>query len=133
MSRTRTTAEIISDIERNGVIKENEILLLKRRANNGDKDAANYWPEIEVTRSQSAKGFAWLWNLWKTPRGVERKNNPFGYREEKILEEWNLRADRAIFKGFFDAGNGWHSSYVPVYEYAGMEYYVLGGQINIIG
>lgn len=119
-------------IEKNGVITEREILLLKRRANNGDSEAANFWPEIEVTKEQTIKGYKWLCNLWKTPRGAKRKNNPFGYREEKILEEWDKNDDRAIFKGFYNAG-GWHSCYVPVYEYAGMEYYVWGGKINIIG
>lgn len=40
---------------------------------------------IEVTGEQSAKGFKWLYNLYKTPIGKERKNNPFGYRENGEL------------------------------------------------
>ena len=59
----------------NGVITEREVLLLKKRANNGDNEAANFYPgcdtEIEVTEEQSAKGFAWLMNLYKTPTGKE--------------------------------------------------------------
>ena len=104
--------------------------MLKKRANAGDKEAANFWPDIEVTPEQSAKGFAWLRNLYKTPRGIERKNNPFGYREMDIID--NYKGENFIFKGFYDAGRYGFHNYIPVYELAGMEYYNCGG-IQIIG
>ena len=107
--------------------------MLKRRANNGE-DIAEFYDidrDIEVTPEQSAKGFAWLWNLYKTPSGKERKNNPFGYREMGILE--NYKGENFTFQGFYDAGNGYCHFNVPIYEIGGMEYYVSGGQINIIG
>ena len=44
----------------------------------------------------------WLLNKWKTPKGAERKNNPFGYREQNVLEDENAKA---YFNGFYDAGN----------------------------
>lgn len=79
------TSQIIENVLANGVITEREVLLLKKRANNGDNEAANFYPgcdtEIEVTPEQSAKGYKWLMNLYKTPTGKERKNNPCGYRE----------------------------------------------------
>ena len=128
--KTRTTQEIINEIESRGMITEREISLLKKRANAGDRDAANFWPCVETTPEQSAKGFAWLKNLYKTPRGVERKNNPFGYREIDIID--NYAGENFTFKGFYDAGRYGFHNYVPVYELGGMEYYVAG-QIQIIG
>lgn len=45
-------------------------------SNNGDNEAANFYPscdiEIEVTEEQSAKGYKWLMNLYKTPLSVCR-------------------------------------------------------------
>lgn len=126
----KTTSFIISEIEKNGFITEKEINLLKRRANAGDKEAANFWPCVECTKEQSEKGFKWLKNLYKTPSGKERKNNPFGYREMNIIDNYN--GELFEFKGFYDAGNRYFHNYIPVYELNGMEYYVCGG-INIIG
>lgn len=127
------TNEIIEKIANTGIIEEREINLLKRRANNGEDISALYDidKDIEVTPEQSAKGFAWLWNLYKTPSGKERKNNPFGYREIAILE--NYKGENFTFKGFYDVGNGYFHFNVPIYEIGGMEYYVSGGQIHIIG
>lgn len=101
------TSQIIENVLANGAITEREVLLLKKRANNGDNEAANFYPgcdtEIEVTEEQSAKGFAWLMNLYKTPTGKERKNNPFGYREMNILD--NYKGERFQFVGFYNNGN----------------------------
>lgn len=130
--KKQETSELIAMIEKNGVISEKEINLLKRRANAGDKEAANFWPCVPVTNEQSEKGYKWLKNLYKTPRGVERKSNPFGYREMNILDTWDIDTDRATFQGLYDAGHYGLHNYVPVYEFGGMEYYVCGG-IQIIG
>lgn len=128
------TIDLIKNIEEKGIITEREILLLKRRANNGDSDAANFYPGsdriIEVTDEQSEKGFKWLYNLYKTPKGKERKNNPFGYREMDILDNYN--GERFTFVGFYDAGNRFNSYYIPIYELNGMEYY-YNGELNIVG
>ncbi len=128
------TTDLIKSIEEKGIITEREILLLKRRANNGDRDAANFYPGcdrvIEVTDEQSKKGFKWLYNLYKTPTGKERKNNPFGYREMDILD--NYKGERFTFVGFYDAGNRFYSYYIPIYELNGMEYY-YNGEIHIVG
>lgn len=128
------TTYLIKNIEEKGIITEREILLLKRRANNGDKDAANFYPGsekvIEVTDEQSEKGFKWLYNLYKTPAGKERKNNPFGYREMDILDNYN--GERFTFVGFYDDLNRFRSCYIPIYELNGMEYY-YNGEIHIVG
>lgn len=130
------TSQIIENILANRVITEREVLLLKKRANNGDDEAANFYPscdiEIEVTEEQSAKGFAWLMNLYKTPTGKERKNNPFGYREMNILD--NYKGERFQFVGFYNNGNRWRDYYIPIYSLCGMEYYVNSeGSIQIVG
>lgn len=128
------TTDLIKSIEGKGIITEREILLLKRRANNGDRDAANFYPGsekvIEVTDEQSEKGFKWLYNLYKTPAGKERKNNPFGYREMDILDNYN--GERFTFVGFYDDLNRFRSCYIPIYELNGMEYY-YNGEIHIVG
>lgn len=128
------TTDLIKNIEEKGIITEREILLLKRRANNGDVDAANFYPGsekvIEVTDEQSEKGFKWLYNLYKTPAGKERKNNPFGYREMDILDNYN--GERFTFVGFYDDLNRFRSCYIPIYELNGMEYY-YNGEIHIVG
>lgn len=128
------TTDLIKSIEEKGIITEREILLLKRRANNGDRDAANFYPGsdrvIEVTNEQSEKAFKWLYNLYKTPTGKERKNNPFGYREMDILD--NYKGERFTFVGFYDAGNRFYSYYIPIYELNGMEYY-YNGELHIVG
>jgi hypothetical protein len=90
---------------------------------------------VEVTAEQSLKGFNWLMNEYKTPRGIERKNNPFGYREQEALDA-GLKA--FTYDGHFDAGNAYVSWYAPIYTYIGkdggsFQYYVGGGKINIIG
>lgn len=129
------TSQIIENIWANRVITEREVLLLKRRANNGDDEAANFYPgcgaEIEVTEEQSAKGFAWLMDLYKTPTGKERKNNPFGYREMNILD--NYKGERFQFVGFHNEGYRWHDYYFPIYSLCGMKYYVNSeGGIQIV-
>lgn len=128
------TTDLIKRIEEKGIITEREILLLKRRANNGDRDAANFYPGcdriIEVTDEQSEKGFKWLYNLYKTPTGKERKNNPFGCREMDILDNYN--GERLTFVGFYNAGNRYYSLHVPIYELNGMVYY-YDGELHIVG
>jgi hypothetical protein len=128
------TEKLIQEIAKNGVITEKEILLLKHRKNNGEKfDESFSWDgEILLTAEQNKKGIEFLLNLWKTPIGVERKNNPFGYCEQKVLETFeNFR-----FIGFYDAGNYSRSFYVPLYECNGeegsFEYYYSGGEVNIV-
>lgn len=71
---------------------------------------------LHVSKEQTEKGYKWLMNLYKTPKGKERKNNPFGHREEKILENFS----HFMFYCFYDAKeslymSGYHD-YLPVWE-----------------
>lgn len=89
---------------------------------------------ITLAEEQVIKGRDWLLNQWKTPTGAERKNNPFGYREQNALE----LIDTIRLAGYYDAGNYHFLHYIPIYdvystEGYGFQYYVKGGQISIIG
>lgn len=84
-------------------------------------------------KEQQEKGKRWLMDKWKSPTGKVRENNPFGYREEQILEKF----EEIKLKDFYDDGNKYFKNYVPLYEVSGndttMEYYVKGGQPSIVG
>ena len=89
---------------------------------------------IDLTSDQVKKGAKYLYNLGFTPKGNERKNSPYGAREEYIVK--NLKD--IVLLGSYDAGGWTRSYYIPLYEAIGkdgttMEYYVWGGKINIIG
>jgi len=127
-----TNEQIQKEVEQTGIITEAQIALLLRRMNTGEKIDVQYiWDSHpNLTNEQSIKGLIWLRNQWQTPRGAERKNSPFGYREEKILET----ETQMYLVGFYDTARyRQRSFYVPVYGIGGMEYYISGGQISIIG
>jgi len=123
-------------------ITEKQIHLITRRLNNKKelKEVAKLYEKAEeegvrVTDEQAKKGFDWLMNEYKTPRGTERKNNPFGYRESDTLDSG---LDNFTFDGCYDAGNMNFSFYLPIYTFngkdgGGFQYYVSGGKCNIIG
>lgn len=107
----QTTEKIIAAAEERGWINENEILLLKRRRNRGERIQIEN--PIPVSYDQAQKGFAWLWDKYRTPRGAERKNNPFLNPEMKALERAKKHGARFTFNGFYGTRNNWHE---PIYE-----------------
>jgi hypothetical protein len=123
-------------------ITEQQIKLIGMRLNNsrplGDVETlhnmAVEFGGLKLTAAQNNKGYSWLMNQWKTPRGIERKNNPFGYREQHVLENFShIRYD-----GHMDAGNAYVSWYAPLYTVIAHDggtfcYYVQGGIPQIIG
>lgn len=128
------TEQLLKLIESENKISEKHILLLKNRMNRGEKIDLSviYDNEILLTDEQTEKGKKFLLNLFKSPLGKIRKNNPFGYREQEVLE--NLEG--FTLKGFYNAGNRYIDNYIPLYEVFGkgvtFEYY-YNGQINIVG
>tara|TARA_R100001086_G_scaffold33095_1_gene15026 strand:+ start:246 stop:656 length:411 start_codon:yes stop_codon:yes gene_type:complete len=120
---------------------EKELNALKNHMNKLDFKDANKLNSLvadkngtKLDKSQVQKGFKYLYNLGFTPKGVERKNSPYGYREEYIVK--NPKTIELL--QFHDAGNRNFSFYVPYYEAIGkdgtsMEYFVSGGKINIWG
>ena len=67
-----------------------------------------------ITPEQTTKGLDWLFNLRFTARGKERKNNPFGYREQSILDDF----DRFELSGLYDDSDGYNGfhNFKPIYK-----------------
>ena len=132
-------------------ITEKQINLIGRRLNAGSpiQKSESERPDLgilheyaieeglKIEQAQTEKGLAWLMNLWKTPAGKERKNNPYGYREQDVLEHF----DHFEYCGHYDRGNAYHSWYAPLYRvvakdgesFGSFEYFVQGGEIQIVG
>lgn len=131
----KSTEDLVAEIKERGTITEQELLLLKRRASSGDgyADTITGDDEIELSPEQIEKGYAWLMNQWKSPAGKERKNNPFGYREQDVLEGQSLTM---YFDQFYNPSR-YSDFYVPVYTVSSsngsFQYYVNDGEVNIIG
>lgn len=124
-------------------ITEKQINLISRRLNakhdlkevDAIHSLAVRGEEIRITPEQAQKGFDWLMNLYKSPSGKERKNNPFGIREMNMLD---TGLGHFTYDGHFDAGNAYHEWYTPIYSFVDKEgfsfqYYVAGGSIHLIG
>lgn len=127
-----------SEILKKNLLTENEIRLICKRANNEKtrKDTLESLNQEEgkwrITLKQEQKGLNWLINEWRTPKGKERRSNPFGYREQKIINGFCY----FTFDGLYNAGEYGFSWYVPIYsphcEDSSFQYIVKGGKIDII-
>ena len=137
------TQTLAREIAKRGQITEREKQLIQNRlnryqseVNHTDYEIMFANGEISVTDEQARKGFLWLWNQHKTPMGKERKNNPFGYREIDVLNEARENGATFTFDGFYDAGRVYRHC-LPLYslynEKGSFQYYVCGGEINIVG
>ncbi len=143
MKQTKIYQKLIECLQKGVLVSSEQCNYLFKVLNNGTeeqkqeiKDLFNdsNFEGITLSDVQREKGRDWLLNLWKTPTGAERKNNPFGYREQRALENF----DTIQLKGYYDAGNYHRSYYIPLYDvYAkdgyGFEYYFNGGKISITG
>lgn len=126
----RTNEMIFADAKKYGFMTEKDMQLLKNRSNREQKDLYNYDLDrdgygIRIDAEWALKGLNWLRSLLK------KAGQPLGYREIEIIR--NMKPEDFSFKGFYDAGNGWHHCFVPLYDAGGMEYYVWGGQIQVVG
>jgi len=136
---TKNFDKLIEAIKAGQLESNNQLTYMMSCLNNkpelkGLIDEALECSEVSLDAEQVQKGYDWLLNQWKTPRGMERKNNPFGYREQDAITNFKT----ITFYGYYDAGNYYRSFYVPIYyvsgtDGSGFEYYVSGGQISIIG
>lgn len=135
--KANATTNKVNEIVTRGYITEKEINLLKNRVNN-DRASISELDDLggmRITIEQTAKGLTWLIDKWKTQRGTERKNNPFGYREQDILENF----DHFELAGFYNASDSYNRAfYVPLYDVCAkdgrhFEYYVWGGEVQIVG
>lgn len=143
MSNTTTTsisktAKKYLEILATGHIEESQIIAMKSFMGKSKENAQTIFsafPEagLLLSNAHNQKGIAFLLKQWKTPTGAERKNNPYGYREQDILENFS----HFTLKSLYNAGNAYVDYYIPPYECvatdgATFEYY-YNGKINIVG
>ena len=129
----KATESIIAEIAEKGYITEKEISLLKCRSNRDGRDVINYellGEEVPVTPEQGAKGLLWLKKLLKR-NGEPIEGQNLGWREIDIIK--SATENDFSFVCLYDCGNKSFSNFVPVYRCGAMEYYVLGGKINVVG
>ena len=131
--KTTNNATIFENIHERGYMTEREMLLLKSRSNKAQKDLFQYdeFSEyIPLSEEWANKGIQWLKSLIKKD-GEPKAGQNLGYREIEIIK--SAKPSEFSFVCFYDAGNGWFRNFVPVYNVAGMEYFVYGGNIKVIG
>lgn len=130
----KTLESIFSEIKGNGVITKQQLQLLKNRSNKQQKDVINYnrlegigdGYGIPLAEEQGVQGLNWLKKFIKK----NGESDVYGYRELEIIG--NASPRDFVFKGFYDAGNGWFKNYLPIYQVNGMEYipmkepYIIG-------
>ena len=130
----KTTNEtIFENIHERGYMTEREMLLLKSRSNKAQKDLFLYdefSDYIPMSEEWANKGLKWLKSLLKK-NGEPKAGQNLGYREIEIIK--TATASDFTFVCFYDAGNCFYHYYLPVYNVAGMEYFVSGSTIKVIG
>ena len=128
-----TNNTIFENIHERGYMTEREMLLLKSRSNKAQKDLFQYdeFSEyIPMSEDWANKGINWLKSLLKK-NGEPKAGQNLGDREIEIIK--SATASDFTFVYLYDAGNCFYHYYLPVYNVAGMEYFVSGGKINVIG
>ena len=128
-----TNNTIFENIRERGYMTEKEMLLLKSRSNKAQKDLFQYdaFSEyIPLSEEWANKGLQWLKSLLKK-NGEPKAGQNLRDRDIEIIK--SATPEDFSFEYFYDAGNGWHRNYLPVYNVAGMEYRVEAGRIVVTG
>ena len=131
--KTTNNPTIFENIHERGYMEEREMLLLKSRSNKAQKDLFLYdefSEHIPLSEEWANKGLKWLKSLLKK-NGEPKAGQNLGYREIEIIK--SATPKDFTFVCFYDAGNSFYHYYIPVYNVAGMEYYVNGGFIQVVG
>ena len=118
---------------------ESELKIVQRRINDKKITVSELFKKnkqlddgsgIVLSDDQQQKGLKWLHNQWQTKTGKTRTNNPFGYREQEVL---NKQSEIRV-KDFYSERGNWYS---PLYEVSSsggsFEYVVVGGEVKIMG
>ena len=128
-----TNNTIFENIHERGYMTEKEMLLLKSRSNKAQKDLFpydNFSDYVPMSEDWANKGIQWLKSLLKK-NGEPKAGQNLGFREIEIIK--TATASDFTFVCFYDAGNCFYHYYLPVYNVAGMEYFVSGSTIKVIG
>lgn len=88
--------------------------------------------EIKLSYEQQKQGYKWLLNLWLTPSGKERKNNPFNYYQQNIIDNFDYATLSSLY---FHGYIGYAYPVYTIYDTEGdyFEYICIGGKIKIVG
>ena len=128
---------IFADLRANGFMTERNMKILKNRANKEQRDcfdytfgAINNGYGVRIDEEWANKEIKWLKSLLKN-NGEPKSWENIRYREVEIIQ--NAMPEDLRFMGFYDAGRGWCRNYLPVYNCGGMEYFVQGGFIQVVG
>jgi len=134
---SHTAKKYLAIIEQ-GHIEESELISLKSFLNKNKENRqlifdAMSETELLISDAQNQKGYEFLMDQRFTPTGKERLNNPFGYREQAILDNFS----HFTVKDWYNAGNAYNDYYLPLYECVSkdgnsFEYY-YNGKVNIVG
>jgi len=120
---------------------EKELNALKNHLNKLDLKDANKLNDFvyakdgtKLDKTLVQKGFKYLYSLGFTPKGVEKRNNPYGYREKYIVK--NPKTIELL--SYHNDTRGRFNNFQPYYRAIGkdgtsMDYFVSGGKINIWG
>lgn len=132
------TAKKYLAIIQSGSIEASQLIAMKSFLNKNKENRdiifeAMQDKSLTLSPEQNKKGYEFLMKQWKTESGKERKNNPFGYREQAILENFS----HFELKDWYNCGTyEGHDFYLPLYECIGsngsFEYY-YNGEVNITG
>ena len=128
-----TNNTIFENIRERGYMTEKEMLLLKSRSNKAQKDLFQYDEfsgYIPLSEEWANKGIQRLKSLLKK-NGEPKAGQNLRDRDIEIIK--SATPEDFSFEYFWDAGNGWHRNYLPVYNVAGMEYRVEAGRIVVTG
>ena len=136
----RTNEMIFAYVRANGFMTEKDMKLLKNRSNWEQRDYFDYdlmeslssGYGIPIDEEWANKGIKWLKSLLKK-NGEPKSGQSLGYREIEIIK--NADPSDFTFRGFYNVGGGMSGFRysVPLYGIGGMEYYVWGGKIQVIG
>jgi hypothetical protein len=94
-----------------GNLTKQALTTIMTRVNNHKHEIPSLEDEITLDAEHIEQGRAWLYNLAWTPTGKVRKNNPFGYREESILQAF----ETITLSDFYNHNSGYGDFYTPVY------------------
>ena len=128
-----TNNTIFENIHERGYMTEREMLLLKSRSNKAQKDLFqydNFSDYVPMSEDWANKGLRWLKSLLKK-NGEPKAGQNLGFREIEIIK--TAKPSEFSFVCFYDAGNCFYHYYLPVYNVAGMEYFVSSSTIKVIG
>lgn len=131
--KTMNNNTICEQIKERGYMTEKEMLLLKSRSNKAQKDLFQYdefRDYIPMSEDWANKGLQWLKSLLKK-NGEPKAGQNLGDREIEIIK--TATASDFTFVCFYNNGRGRYRNFLPVYNCGGMEYYVSGGFIQVVG